>query len=424
MRPLAVVMNMFYTGLGIARSLGEQGIPVIGLTSRSRIYGNYTRYAKLRVCPDSREQPDALLAYLLELGEELGKRAVMFPTRDDDVLFLDRYRDPLSEHFALVIPQPEVVAACLDKWATYLWAGRAGVPSPRCWMVQNQQDLSEAVRDLSFPCVMKPISSHLWKQNHNWETVGGRKAFAVYSKEELFSEYIRILHADPRILLQEMIPGGDDQLFVAACYLDEKSNVLASFTAQKLLQSPATFGTGCIVQSTDRPELIEPAVAMLRAMGFTGIAEVEFKWDARSREFKLIEINPRPWDQHRLGNACGADLIHMTYCEHAGLTLPPVRKGTPGHKWVAEDALFMAVLRMLWRRDPNLGSIIRLARGKRIYGIWSSKDKRPFLCYMLWFLPGFAWTGLRHCAAVLLDRFRGKRSVYERHLQAAKTKTY
>ena len=27
MRPTAVVMNMFYTGLGIARSLGERGSP-------------------------------------------------------------------------------------------------------------------------------------------------------------------------------------------------------------------------------------------------------------------------------------------------------------------------------------------------------------------------------------------------------------
>jgi len=34
MSPVAVVMNMFYTGLGIARSLGEQGIPVIGLTAQ------------------------------------------------------------------------------------------------------------------------------------------------------------------------------------------------------------------------------------------------------------------------------------------------------------------------------------------------------------------------------------------------------
>ena len=33
MRPTAIVMNMFYTGLGIARSLGAQGIPIVGLSA-------------------------------------------------------------------------------------------------------------------------------------------------------------------------------------------------------------------------------------------------------------------------------------------------------------------------------------------------------------------------------------------------------
>ena len=56
-RPPAVVMNMFYTGLGIARSLGEHKIPVIGLTSQRGIYGNFTRYAKTVFCPDSRREP-------------------------------------------------------------------------------------------------------------------------------------------------------------------------------------------------------------------------------------------------------------------------------------------------------------------------------------------------------------------------------
>src|SRR5437867_4616910 len=90
--PTAIVMNMFYTGLGIARSLGEHGIPVVGLTAQHRIYGNFTRHAKVVFCADSRREPEALVAYLVKLGQELGNRAVIFPTRDDDLVFLDRFR--------------------------------------------------------------------------------------------------------------------------------------------------------------------------------------------------------------------------------------------------------------------------------------------------------------------------------------------
>src|SRR5580693_3043349 len=90
--PRAVVMNMFYTGLGIARSLGELGIPVIGLTSQHRVYGNFTRYAKTMFCPDSRREPEELFAWLVKMGKQLGHRGVLFPTRDDDLLFLDHFR--------------------------------------------------------------------------------------------------------------------------------------------------------------------------------------------------------------------------------------------------------------------------------------------------------------------------------------------
>jgi len=414
-------MNMFYTGLGIARSLGERGIPVIGLASKPS-YGNYTRYADVRQCPDSREQPEELLTFLLQLGQELPSRAVIFPTRDDDVLFLDRYRDLLARHFQLVIPAAGVVAACLDKWETYLWATKAGIDSPRCWTLRSRDELGRVAGDVTYPCVMKPLSSHLWRQHDNWERVGARKAFRIDSADALLREYDQISQADPHVLIQEMIPGGDEQLFVAACYFDQTSQLVAAFTARKLLQIPAGFGTGCIVETVDRPELIAPAAKLLQSMGFTGIAEVEFKLDADGC-YKLIEINARPWDQHSLGRVCGVDLIHIAYCESAGLPTPAVRRGEAGHKWIAEDAFLMAALRMIWTRDPKLRSLFALARGKRAHAIWSRRDKKPFLMYLSRVIPQLAWTGLRRIPAGL-GRWHSKdvRPAYKRELHDAKIK--
>jgi predicted ATP-grasp superfamily ATP-dependent carboligase len=163
-----------------------------------------------------------------------------------------------------------------------------------------------------------------------------------------------------------------------------------------LVQIPEGFGTGCIVQTVDRPELFEPTTRLLRGIGFTGIAEVEYKWDAENKQYQLIEINPRPWDQHRLGNACGVDLIHLAYSAHAGLPRPVARRQAPGHKWIAEDAFFLAALRLLWNRDAKFGSLFRLARGCRIYAIWSLRDPLPFVAYMVTdFIPGLAGIGIR-----------------------------
>jgi len=405
----AVVMNMFYTGLGIARSLGEQGIPVIGLSAHPGVYGEFTRYARTIACPDSRNEPEALFPFLQRMGEELRHRAVIFPTRDDDVLFLDRYREQLSPYFELLIPESSVLQACLDKWQTYQWALRAGVGAPRSWLIHGEQDLRRVIPELTYPCIMKPVESFHWRKGSNWNKVGGRKALAVSSREELFAEYAAVARADPRALLQEMISGSDECLVSAACYFDRESRLRASFTTQKLAQAPDRFGTGFIVQAIDRPEILEPTVRLLEKMHFTGIAEVEYKWDAGRKEYQLIEINPRPWDQHRLGLSCGVNLVHIAYCDRAGLALPIASKRPSAPKWIAEDTFFMTALGLLRRADhTGLRSLFRLAQGKRSYAIWSARDPLPWFCYLIRrFIPGLIAVSARTLWSELRRRILG-----------------
>jgi D-aspartate ligase len=426
MHPTAIVMNMFYTGLGIARSLGEKGIPVIGLSAHRGVYGEYTRYAKIMRSPDSRNEPEAFLPFLKKLGEELGGKAVIFPTRDDDVLFLDAHREELARNFELVIPARPALQASLNKWETYLLAQRAGVPAPRSWLIHSELELQSAIPEIAYPCVLKPVESYHWRKGGNWEKVGGRKAFAVSSREELLAEYAATARADQRVLLQEMISGEDDCLVSACCYFDRDSNPAAAFTTQKLAQSPERFGTGFIVQSVERSEILEPTFRLLRELRFTGIAEVEYKWDSVKREYQLIEINPRPWDQHRLGAAAGVDLMQIAYCEHAGEAMPAVRKRPSSKKWIAEDVFIMTALRLAWRRDgANLRKLFRTASGEHSFAVWSDKDPMPGLGYLFRsFLPGLMGAGVKTMWARLRGRGASSRQEgveYGRHLEKGKS---
>ena len=56
---------------------------------------------------------------LIKLGKSTGHRAVIFPTRDDDVVFLDRFRAELEPHFILTIPASAAVSACLAGRTNY-----------------------------------------------------------------------------------------------------------------------------------------------------------------------------------------------------------------------------------------------------------------------------------------------------------------
>jgi predicted ATP-grasp superfamily ATP-dependent carboligase len=288
--------------------------------------------------------------------------------------------------FRLAIPSREALHTCLDKGATHESALKAGVPSPTCREVRNAVELAAVAESIRFPCVLKPVEAHHWRKGKNWELVGSRKVAPIGSREELIEEYERVSRAGGRVLVQEMVAGGDDALYIYACYMDAQSQDVG-FHVRKRLQIPEVFGTGCIVETIEDPGIRERTVRLLSSIGFRGIAEVEYKWSEALQDFQLIEVNARPWDQHRLGNACGVDLPYVAYCHEAGLPLPaPVRPAT-GHKWIAEDVFLMEALRLTVRRNwGRLRHILGLARGRRIYGIWLASDPVPFLVYVTTYL--------------------------------------
>ncbi|MCC6536723.1 MAG: hypothetical protein IT162_04185 [Bryobacterales bacterium] len=399
----AVILNMHYTGLAMARSLGRRGIPVIGLSAQKSVYGAWTRYAEVRQTPDSRDEPEDLYTALLSLARELGPGAVLFPTRDHDVVFLDRYRRELTPHFQLILPGEEALHVALDKGLTYEAALRAGVATPATWTVNSAADLAAILGSIRFPCVLKPVEAHHWRQQGKWEAVGSRKAICLDSAAELTQAYRGIAAAEGRALVQEAIPGGDDALLAVGCYVRRDGSWGGAFGARKLIQTPAGYGTGCVLESADCSALVEPTRRLLAAIGFRGIAEVEYKRHAVTGEHQLIEINPRPWDQHGLGRAAGVEVCYLAYCDATGQALAA---GEPGDrrasKWIAEDAFLIEALRLAGRRDPGLKRLLAAAAGRRMYGIWDWADPLPGLSYLTTGVPALAvpvakaaWAALR-----------------------------
>jgi predicted ATP-grasp superfamily ATP-dependent carboligase len=149
------------------------------------------------------------------------------------------------------------------------------------------------------------------------------------------------------------------------------------------VQSPDDFGTGCVVESIAIPELLAPTLRLWRNLAYQGMAEVEYKRDARDGQFKLIEINARHWDWHRLGRASGVNLSWVAYSHLTGKTVVPSRRPIVRMKWIAEDALLLHCARAIYRRQPGLVDLWQHLSGRRMYGIFAWNDPLPFLRYAI-----------------------------------------
>lgn len=378
--PAVVILNLSYSGLGIARDMAGHGVHVVGLSSDRKIYGNFTRACEVWFAPDAKREPEKLADFLLSSVSALGG-AVVFPTSDFDVLFLDRFRTSLEPHYRLSIAARDSLLRIMNKQALFLAAVSAGVAAPKTVTVTDAEQLAHAGKEIGFPCVVKPISSIHWRPKEDCRTAHNAKAVRARNLDELNNEYANASKLYPGVLLQEWVAGDADKLAVLGGYADESSELLAYFTAKKIIQTPDEFGTGCLVESVELPALLEPTRRLLRSLRYRGMAEVEYKFDSTTGQYKLIEINPRHWDWHRLGSASGVNLTWTAYCHLVGRPIDRAPLRTAPAKWIAEDTLAYYCFQRALHREIDARKLFKGLSGQRIYGIFAWGDPAPFLHY-------------------------------------------
>jgi D-aspartate ligase len=316
--PAAVVVDVgWVNGLAAIRSLGRAGAPVIAVdTSRSAL-GFRSRYAFPVVAPDPVEDEDGFVELLRELGDALGRPAPMFPTHDPPLNALARHGDALGDRFLYPFPGWNVLERIQRKRFQLERAREIGVPIP--------QTADAPTEELGFPVLVKPSDPIGFRREF------GRQAFRCETPTELEEAFEKARPYDP--LVQELVPGGDDALYTLGSYLAADGEELGLFSGRKLRQTPPGVGTCRVGEALWVDEVVEQGLRLLRALGFHGLSQVEFKLDSRDGRYKLMEVNPRLWQWHGLAAACGVDLPRIAYWDLLGARLPPARMNGSGRRW-------------------------------------------------------------------------------------------
>jgi predicted ATP-grasp superfamily ATP-dependent carboligase len=134
-------------------------------------------------------------------------------------------------------------------------------------------------------------------------------------------------------MVQELLPGGDDELYTLGSYLAKDGEPLGLFCGRKLRQTPREIGNCRVGEAVWVDEVVEQGLTLLNRIGFHGISQVEFKRDPRDGRYKLMEVNPRLWQWHGLAAACGVDLVRIAYRDLLGDRPTPVRMRGAGKRW-------------------------------------------------------------------------------------------
>jgi predicted ATP-grasp superfamily ATP-dependent carboligase len=156
------------------------------------------------------------------------------------------------------------------------------------------------------------------------------KAFRVHNDDDMRAALSRTVALGIEMIVNEIIPGRDDQFFSYYSYIDEEGEPLLHVTKRKLRQHPIWFGSGCFHATDQNPEVMELGLRFFEGVGLRGLGNVEFKRDARDGRLKLIECNHRFTAATGLLRAAGIDLPLFVYNKLTDRPLPPVDRCRPG----------------------------------------------------------------------------------------------
>ena len=207
------------------------------------------------------------------------------------------------------------------------------------------------------------------------------KVLVAKTSEEAQAFFARYPQMKGATLMQELIEGGDDQVFQYTALVNSQGEEAAYSTVRKLRQFPAGYGSMCYGQTERNESLAAEGRKLILALGYRGLGSLEFKYRQRDGGYYFIEMNTRlPWYNGIFADA-GVNLPYLAYLDLTGQTAagpasPPQRDLTT---WVGYHNYAS------WFRETKaahpLGRTTFLAHVARAksYAWWNWADPKPFL---------------------------------------------
>jgi predicted ATP-grasp superfamily ATP-dependent carboligase len=376
--PTAVVVGLRKNGFGVVRALGREGVPVLALDDSINTPYAATRFGeKVRCSEFAKESFDEarVVERLVQIGRQLGQRAVLIPTMEKGITPLSKHRDQLEPYYSHCFPKHDVLETLLSKAGVDAYARRAGFRVPATASVSDTLDLAAAARELRAPYVLKPkVKTVEFGRN------APRKAFLLKDAEALSSTYAMVAQWQPEVVVQEWIQGPETNIVFCLYYFDEFSRDLAWFAARKIRQYRPYTGNATLAEPWSTPTLREEGLRFFGGIGYQGFAGIEFKIDDRDRQLYLIEPTIGRTDRLvTLAAANGVNIPYIGYRHMAGLPAVPWRQSNRRVKYFLLKRDFRSA-RYYWRRgELSLAEWTKSLRGKKQHALFAWDDPGPFL---------------------------------------------
>lgn len=357
--------------VGAVRSLGMLGIDVYAVTEDRFTPTALSRHLKRAlVWPTTgAEDPQELLAGVIRLGERIGRRAVLIPTDDEAALLVAEHADVLERQFIFPEVAPGLPRELASKSGIAELCADHDVATPHALTPHSVEELRAMAAEIGFPVVLK--NDQAWLRLTNPAVASTTLVDDMAQLDQLAEKW----RSMPSVVVQEYLGRDHAEDWIAHIYVGAEPDATVVFTGIKLRSWPPHAGVTAVARSLWNADLAQRTVAFCNAVGFRGIADLDWRLDAHDGVFRLLDFNPRIGAQFQMFETQdGVDVVralHLDLTGRARPTLPQVE----GRRFVVEHLAAPAAL--TYRRTAgapwSAGSNGTLF-GPRAKRAWSSLD--------------------------------------------------
>lgn len=366
--------------IGVIRSLGRAGYPVIAMSSLTSALGLKSSFVRRGLVSPPYSSP-AFIGWLVDAIEGNGIRAIV-PSEG----FLHAVRSRFAEfaHLMPISTDPETVYPLLSKRALFLRLVESGKVEnlPRTVFVDAEMDDATAkrLRDLGYPQYLK--------LDHLDATNGADNAVVRLPDPGTGMRVIgdRLRHYRAGLVQEECRGVG-----VGAFILRWNGEELATFMHRRLHEVPHTGGASSYRRSWHHDGILADARRRAAELDYQGVGMFEYKWEPSHDRFWLLELNARFWGSLHLAIFAGVDfpkLLLDAFFGRPTVQAGNIREIRCRQTFPAEVAYVLSCIRdpdvPAFRKLAVMGEFFRLGLDSRVYSDYWFPGDRTLYFRSIW----------------------------------------
>ena len=364
--------------LGIIRSLGRLGVPVFAMIEDPLAPAAVSRHLKGSFAVnDGSAAPGSLIKWLGAIAERLGTRAILIPTDDQGAAFISEESEALGKWFIFPKGPKDLPRRLANKRDLYSFCKKQGVPCAESTFPSCAADVLAFLKCAKFPVIFKMAEPQRRPK-------GVRSVRIVYTPEELLIRYQQANDSGySDVILQECISERSAEDWVFHGYVNPETNCMVGFTGKKLRSHPAFAGSTSLGVSLPNECLTRQAEALLRSLSYAGIMDIDYRYDPRDDQYKLLDFNPRVGANFRMfEDESGVDVVRALHLDLTGRTVTRSPEAV-GRTFIVEPFELAAACDYLQAGELTLTGWWRTLKGRREFAWFSWNDPAPVLLMVI-----------------------------------------